>query len=92
MAGFTCQFDYGFPFTANIELPVISVKGDNRPVVKVYDENEELVFAIRTNGDDFTPKVRKTGKYKIVVGYPESNNWKEFEVTDKSSGVIDSQF
>lgn len=77
---------------ANIELPVISVKGDNRPVVKVYDENEELVFAIRTNGDDFTPKVRKTGKYKIVVVYPESNSWKEFEVTDKSSGVIDSQF
>lgn len=77
---------------ANIELPVIRVKGDKRPVVKVYDENKELVFAIRTNGDDFTPKVRNTGKYKIIVGYPESNNWKEYEVTDKSSEAIDSQY
>nr|MBI1229379.1 hypothetical protein [Cytophagales bacterium] len=73
-------------------MPIIKVEKDKRPVVKVYDENDELIFAIRTNGDDFTPKVRNAGKYKVIVGYPESNDWKEYEVTDKSPEAIDSPY
>jgi len=74
---------------ANIELPAIRAKEDKHPVVKVYDTNEELVFAIRTNGGEFIPRVRETGKYRIVVGFPENNRWKEYEVTDQSSMTIE---
>lgn len=74
---------------ANIELPAIRAKKDKRPVVRVYDENDELVFAIRTNGGEFIPRVRETGEYRIVVGFPENNIWKEYEVTDRSSMTID---
>ena len=74
---------------ATIELPAIISAGENHPVVKVYDNNSELVFAARTNGGEFIPKVRKPGTYKIVVGYPEEDVWKEFVVTDKSQEIIE---
>ena len=74
---------------ADIELPTIKATGNQHPVVKVYDSTGALVFAVRTNGGDFIPKVRQSGTYKIVTGYPETNEWKEIEVTDNSSELID---
>lgn len=74
---------------AKIQLPMIRVKGDKHPVVKLYDDKNELVYAVRTNGGDYTPKVRKPGKYKIVVGYPETDKWKEFEVTHGSQEILE---
>jgi len=74
---------------ANIELPTIRAKGDQHPVVKVYDSTGALVFAVRTNGGDFTPEVRQPGEFTIVVGYPENDHWKKVEVSDKSSETIE---
>ncbi len=74
---------------ANIELPTIKAKGEKHPVVKVYNKDGDLVFAVRTNGGEFTPRVRESGTYTLVVGYPEENQWKEFRVTDKSSEIIE---
>lgn len=58
---------------ANIKLPTIKAIGDKHPAVTVYDSTGALVFAVRTNGGDSTPKVCQPGKYTIVVGYPEND-------------------
>lgn len=74
---------------ADIALPAIRSKGEKHPVVTIYDNNGDLVYAVRTNGGEFIPKVRKKGSYTIVVAYPEENIRKEYQVTDKSEAVIE---
>ncbi len=59
------QLDNGLP-TAYM-LP--EVAGDSPdPVIQVIDEsNNEVVYTVRIQGDRFTPKVRKRGKYTVKV-------------------------
>ena len=60
------------------QLPVLKVEGPEDAVVKVYDmDTGELVYSIRIKGNMFQPKVFKKGRYGIVVGYPERDEWKE---------------
>lgn len=74
---------------ADIELAAIRATGTKHPVVKVYNASGELEYAVRTNGGDFTARVRRPGSYKIMVGYPEDQNWKEVMVTDLNTQIIE---
>ncbi|MEA1897858.1 MAG: alkaline phosphatase D family protein, partial [Bacteroidota bacterium] len=50
-------------------LPSIKVSGMENPVIKVYIEGKnELVYAIRINGNTFTPPVYEKGSYRIEIG------------------------
>ena len=43
------------------------------PVIKVYIEGKnELVYAIRINGNTFTPPVYEKGTYRIEIGDAEN--------------------
>jgi hypothetical protein len=40
---------------------------------------------VRIKGNQFQPKVFGDGIYKIRLGYPEPNNWKEIVDIDSNS-------
>ncbi|WP_369048964.1 alkaline phosphatase D family protein [Tenacibaculum sp. UWU-22] len=48
-------------------LPTIIDTKKQQPLVKVFDDNDELVYAIRMKEDTFRPKVFAKGKYEIRV-------------------------
>jgi hypothetical protein len=59
-------------------LPEIKVSGLQNMVVQIIrQENNELVYALRINGQSFQPKVFSSGFYTIRVGEPDSSTWKE---------------
>ncbi len=48
------------------------------PVIKVYKEGKnELVYAIRINGNTFTPPVYEKGTYRIQIG--DEGNFKIYK-------------
>jgi hypothetical protein len=50
-------------------LPTLKVSGQDEPVVQVIDETDgEIVYTLRIQGNEFRPKVFRTGKYTIKVG------------------------
>ena len=78
----------GWPITINQEdnygkkgvawLPKFKVNGTRQPVLKIYDKNNALVYAIRmTNA--FEPKVFEKGRYKVVLEVPETGYQKVFK-------------
>ncbi|WP_236977313.1 alkaline phosphatase D family protein [Membranihabitans maritimus] len=70
-----------FAYTSPFRLPRIQVLGMDRPVVKLFDNTGgELVSIIRINQSGFVPKVMEKGVYKVVVGDPDTNRWKELVV------------
>ncbi len=49
-------------------LPTLVIKGRPNPVVKIIDESDgQWVYALRIQGQQFRPKVFKTGTYTIEI-------------------------
>ncbi len=81
----------GWPFTINqmdnygrdavAWLPLLKVNGDPDPVIQITNQTTgELEYTVRINGNEFIPKVFSKDKYKIKIGYPEIDLYKE--ITD----------
>jgi hypothetical protein len=50
-------------------LPTLRITGQQDPVVQVIDEdNGEVVYTLRINGNEFRPKVFKKGTYTVKIG------------------------
>lgn len=49
-------------------LPALLIEGEEDPVVQVVDAEGKIVYTLRVNGKEFSPKVFKEGKYTIKVG------------------------
>jgi hypothetical protein len=61
-------------------LPDLNFESLSDPVVRVINEDKgELVYALRINGNSFSPFVFKPGNYSIVYGNPETDNWDYIE-------------
>ncbi len=70
------QADSGLP--KGLSLPAIDAQGKVDPVVQVVDEAEgEIVYTYRIQGSDFTPSVRKPGRYTVRVFDPETGEASE---------------
>lgn len=60
-------------------LPEIRVEGLDNPVIEVHNQQTgELEYALRINGHSYRPKVFEEGTYRVRVGEPDENRWKEF--------------
>jgi hypothetical protein len=50
-------------------LPTLNIKGATNPVIQISNESdEEIVYTLRIQGTQFSPKVFKKGLYTIKVG------------------------
>jgi len=65
-------------------LPVLKIEGESDPVVEIINQvTGDLEYILRVNGNEFIPKVFiSNDKYKIRVGYPEKDLYKEFADID----------
>ena len=75
-------------------LPEIEVKGMANPVLQLYNESTgELEYALRLKEGRYKPKIFDSNStYRIRVGEPDENRWKEFdniEVDSKGTLVAD---
>ncbi len=82
------QDNYNPP--ARAWLPKIEVSGMENPVIKVFGEDNELVYALRIRGNTFTPKVYKEGIYSLLIG--DEGRFKKYEglkaSKTKDAGVL----
>ena len=73
-------------------LPTIETDIDN-PVIQVVNEKTaEVIYTIRINGRQFSPKVFAAGTYTIVVSEPDkqwSQSFKNIEATPNVNGKIE---
>ena len=73
-------------------LPTIETDIDN-PVIQVLnDKTAEVIYTIRINGRQFSPKVFAAGTYTIVVSEPDkqwSQSFKNIEATPNVNGKIE---
>ncbi len=61
-------------------LPERTAEGDVEfPVVKVFDAEGELVYAIRAAGKSIQPFVFEEGAYTVTIGDPEADVWQTYE-------------
>ena len=61
-------------------LDEVSVEQVRHAVVKVYDESDnELVYAMRIQGNRFRPWVFEQGSYTVQMGDPDLDLWKTWE-------------
>ncbi|MEN8122495.1 MAG: alkaline phosphatase D family protein [Bacteroidota bacterium] len=71
----------GWPITINQQdnynrkaiafLPNLEIEGMENPVIQIIDEeNNEIIYSLRINGNSFRPKVFKQGLYTIKIGEP----------------------
>ncbi|TGV04205.1 alkaline phosphatase D family protein [Flavivirga rizhaonensis] len=81
---------YGWPRTINqldnygrksvAWLPTIVVNGKPNPVLQIINQdNNELEYILRINGNKFDSKVFSKSLYTIKIGYPEMDFWKEIK-------------
>ncbi len=70
------QFD-NYARKAAASLPTLKVTGMTHPVVKVINQkNDELVYALRIQGNTLRPKVfDNEGVYTLKIGDPDANRW-----------------
>lgn len=77
-------------------LPQVRIMNAHKPLLKVYDGSDELVYAIRMKDDKvFRPKVFEEGRYKIVVVDLESGEEKilsNVKAKDKQRKSIEIKF
>ena len=60
-------------------LPTLKLHKYNNPVIAIYDaQTGELVYNLRINEDQFTPKVFKNGTYDIIISNPEKGVLKKY--------------
>jgi len=57
-------------------LPTIKVANVSKPVISVFDNNNQLVYSIRMAANTFAPKVFDKEKYTIVIQDVENNRKK----------------
>lgn len=60
-------------------LPTLKITGADKPLVKVRDTNNSLIYAIRINQRTFRPFVFEDGTYNIEVSNPDTNAVKLLE-------------
>ncbi|MFP5210024.1 MAG: twin-arginine translocation pathway signal protein [Acidobacteriota bacterium] len=73
------QIDNGL-WGANWTLDSIETPGFRDPVVQVEEAaSGDLVYAIRINGESFTPLVRQPGTYNVVAYDPDGSYRKEWK-------------
>ena len=61
-------------------LPEISIDGVENAVVQVIDESDgSLVYALRLQGNTFTPHTFAGGTYTVRIGDPDTGVWKTAE-------------
>jgi alkaline phosphatase D len=60
-------------------LPELRISGAVLPVLKIFDDQGELVYALRLPGFRFKPKVFEKGKYTIHLSVPETGFEKVFQ-------------
>ncbi|MCG8451336.1 MAG: alkaline phosphatase D family protein, partial [Pirellulales bacterium] len=71
----TIQQQANYDRQAKAWLPTIEVAGIKNPVVQVIDEsNDEIVYTLRIQGQQFRPKVFREGTYTLRVG-DGNENW-----------------
>lgn len=67
----TVKQEDNFGKAAAAWLPELQIEGPVLPVLKVFDEQNELVYALRLPTKSFRPKVFQTGKYTLQLSVPE---------------------
>lgn len=61
-------------------LPEFNVNGLEHPVVEVFNQDAgELEYALRINGRSFKPKVFEEALYRVRIGDPDLDQWKEYD-------------
>jgi hypothetical protein len=60
-------------------LEEVFLEGIAHPVVKVFDAEGELVYALRSSTSRFRPFVFAPGTYRVEIGSPETNRWEQLE-------------
>jgi hypothetical protein len=53
-------------------LPTFYFYSTIMPLVKVFDSEQELIYALRMNGPSFQPWVAEEGQFNVVVEIPET--------------------
>lgn len=79
----------GWPVTVNIFdnnnqsadyfLPVLRIKGMDDPVVRVSDDNGEILYTVRITGNEFQPGVYNAGTFTVSIGDPDTEKWETFK-------------
>lgn len=67
-----------YPRKAVAWLPKIQWKGNYKPVLKVFDNKGQLVYAIRPETSNYSPKVFNKGTYMIEVAIPDLDFEKKY--------------
>ncbi|WP_190810671.1 alkaline phosphatase D family protein [Flagellimonas sp. S3867] len=75
----TIQQEDNYTRKAAAWLPNMEWNGNYNPVLKVFDKEGQLVYAIRPETSGYSPKVFKKGKYRIEVEVPELGFRKTFD-------------
>lgn len=61
-------------------LPDIEIEGLTNPVIQVFkQETGELEYSLRIKGQSFRPKVYDNSQYRVLMGDPDRNLWREYE-------------
>jgi alkaline phosphatase D len=61
-------------------LPTLTFADYQEPVVQVINQlTGEMIYSLRINGNEFTPKVFENSTYSIRYGEPDTNTWKEIK-------------
>jgi alkaline phosphatase D len=61
-------------------LPTLTFTDYQDPVVQVINQlTGEMIYSLRINGNEFTPKVFENSTYSIRYGEPDTNTWKEIK-------------
>lgn len=61
-------------------LPTVQVSGTQNPVIMVTNETTgDLEYAVRMQGNEWSPKVFSTDQYTVKVGDPDTDLWKTKE-------------
>jgi alkaline phosphatase D len=60
-------------------LKEVTFKGTERPVIKVFDEKQELVYALRLHTNRVRPWVFAPGLYTVVIGDPDKDTWQTYK-------------
>ncbi|RTE52379.1 twin-arginine translocation pathway signal protein [Arenibacter aquaticus] len=76
-------------------LPTIKVENGLKPVISVFDKQQQLVYTVRMPTDTFAPKVFSKGQYTIVIQDLENNRKKtikHIKAKTKNTKVLDVDF
>lgn len=72
---------------ATVHLPTLTISGVKNPVLQVIaEENNELLYILRVNGQAFRPHAFRAGRYTVKVSEPETGKMKTLNGLDASAG------